>query len=121
MASRYVLLVEQDPHLSNLLDLFLHGRGFEVNVASTPAEAMRLAAARPPDVVVIGPSAPGGDLLPRQLGTLLDALAVDHREVPQIRLEGSFRPRDVAEAVRLAIRQRQTEPPLSDESSLPAA
>ncbi|MFG2293472.1 response regulator [Streptomyces sp. NPDC048603] len=56
-----VLVVEDDPQLLRALKINLQARKFEVQVASDGAAAVRLAAARPPDVVLLDLGLPDMD------------------------------------------------------------
>jgi two-component system, OmpR family, KDP operon response regulator KdpE len=48
-----VLVVDDEPQLRRALDVNLAARGYEVETAATGQEALRLAAANPPDVVLL--------------------------------------------------------------------
>jgi len=56
-----VLLVEDDPSLSELMVIVFRDEGFAVRHAATAAEALRAVAAATPDVMVIDVTLPGGD------------------------------------------------------------
>lgn len=60
-AARKVLVVDDDPHLLNLLEIRLAGEGFDVEVASAAAQALEKAAARPPEIVIADIMMPGMD------------------------------------------------------------
>lgn len=49
----HVLVVDDEPQILRALRINLSVRGYEVSTASTGAEALNAAAARPPDVVVL--------------------------------------------------------------------
>jgi len=48
-----ILLVDDEPPIQRALAPLLRSRGYEVDIASTGAEALRMVAARPPDVMVL--------------------------------------------------------------------
>ncbi len=48
-----VLVVDDEPQLRRALDVNLAARGYEVETAATGRDALRLAAANPPDVVLL--------------------------------------------------------------------
>ena len=48
-----VLVVDDEPQLLRALSINLRARGYEVGVAANGAEALRAAAAHPPDVVIL--------------------------------------------------------------------
>ena len=56
-----VLVVDDDPALARALSINLRARGYDVDVAGTGGAALRLAAARPPDVVVLDLGLPDMD------------------------------------------------------------
>ncbi len=56
-----VLVVDDDPHLLNLLVIRLAGEGFDVDVASAAAEALEKATTRPPEIVIADIMMPGMD------------------------------------------------------------
>lgn len=56
-----VLVLEDESRLRDLLTRVLPGWGFEVAAARSAEEAMRLAAADPPDIVVLDLNLPGED------------------------------------------------------------
>ncbi|MFF8103763.1 response regulator [Streptomyces sp. NPDC016640] len=56
-----VLVVEDDPQLVRALKINLQARRYEVQAAGTGAEALRLAAARKPDVIVLDLGLPDMD------------------------------------------------------------
>ena len=56
-----VLVVDDDPALARALSINLRARGYEVDTAGTGGGALRLAAARPPDVVVLDLGLPDMD------------------------------------------------------------
>ncbi len=51
--SRRVLVVDDEPQLLRALRINLRARDYEVHVAATATDALRLAAAQPPDVVIL--------------------------------------------------------------------
>ena len=56
-----VLLVDDDPAILRLLDVNFRMEGFEVDAAGHGEEALALAAATPPDVVILDLMMPGMD------------------------------------------------------------
>jgi two-component system, OmpR family, response regulator len=75
-----LLVVEDDPTLRDLLAASLRFAGFAVSVTASGAEALRIAASRPPDLVVLDvmlPDLDGFSVLRR-----LRAGAVPGRDVP---------------------------------------
>ncbi|MEU2390292.1 response regulator [Streptomyces sp. NPDC007369] len=56
-----VLVVEDDPQLVRALKINLHARKFEAEEAGTGADALRLAAARKPDVILLDLGLPDMD------------------------------------------------------------
>jgi two-component system KDP operon response regulator KdpE len=56
-----VLIVDDEPQLLRALGINLRARGYEVHAAADGAEALRLAAAHPPDVVVLDLGLPDMD------------------------------------------------------------
>jgi two-component system KDP operon response regulator KdpE len=61
-----VLVVDDDPALVRALSINLRARGYEVHAADTGAGALRLAASRPPDAVVLDlglPDMDGGEVI----------------------------------------------------------
>src|SRR5687767_8542711 len=54
-----VLIVEDDPRAAGGVAELLRQRGYDPAVAATGEEALRLAAARPPDVVLLDLGLPG--------------------------------------------------------------
>ncbi len=56
-----VLVVDDEPDVLEITAHFLRGRGFAVERAANGAEALRMAAAGPPDLVVLDISMPGMD------------------------------------------------------------
>jgi two-component system KDP operon response regulator KdpE len=56
-----VLVVDDEPQLLRALRINLRARGYEVHVAATGADALKVAAAHPPDVVVLDLGLPDMD------------------------------------------------------------
>ncbi|GAA2701694.1 response regulator transcription factor [Actinoplanes palleronii] len=56
-----VLVVDDQPNIVDLLDTVLRFHGFRVDTATTAAEAVAVAAARPPDLVLLDVMLPDGD------------------------------------------------------------
>ncbi|KUL40781.1 response regulator transcription factor [Actinoplanes awajinensis] len=56
-----VLVVDDQPNIVDLLDTVLRFHGFRVDTATTAAQAVAVAAARPPDLVLLDVMLPDGD------------------------------------------------------------
>lgn len=56
-----VLVVDDQPNILDLLDTVLRFHGFVVDTAATAAEAIAVATARPPDLVLLDVMLPDGD------------------------------------------------------------
>ena len=56
-----VLVVDDEPQILRALSVNLRARGYDVTVAATGEEALRLAANHPPDVVLLDLGLPGID------------------------------------------------------------
>ncbi|MFZ0325138.1 MAG: response regulator, partial [Actinomycetes bacterium] len=61
MSGSRILCVEDDPTLARALGINLRARGYEVDVANTGGQALRIAADRHPDVVVLDLGLPDMD------------------------------------------------------------
>ncbi len=96
MAVRSVLLIERDPHRASLLDLFLHGRGYDVTVAPCVPHALRAAVTDAPDIVLIGDAEVSTSSLARAIGRLSQA--------PIVMLEAQQQPHEILDAIREASR-----------------
>lgn len=59
--ARKVLVVDDDPHLLNLMEIRLLGEGFNVTVASSAADALNKVASETPDLVIADIMMPGLD------------------------------------------------------------
>ena len=57
----HVLCVDDDPYLTDLLRYALSRDGYAVDVAGTGAEALRIAQAHPPDIVILDRNLPDRD------------------------------------------------------------
>ncbi len=57
----HVLVVDDEPHILRTIDVNLAARGYAVDAAASGEEALRLAAASPPDAVVVDLGLPGID------------------------------------------------------------
>ena len=73
-----ILVVDDEPHVSELLQEFFVELGYSVDVASTGDEAFRRAESRRPDAVILDMRLPDttGDQLLRRLRTLDDSLPI---------------------------------------------
>jgi two-component system, OmpR family, KDP operon response regulator KdpE len=54
-----VLVVDDEPQIRRALDINLRARGYQVDLAATGEEALKVAADQPPDVVVLDLGLPG--------------------------------------------------------------
>jgi len=61
LPARRILVVDDDPHLLNLLDMRLAEQGFEVMLASSAQEALDKVAEQKPDIVIADIMMPGMD------------------------------------------------------------
>lgn len=61
MAARKILLVEDDPHVREAVSLLLQRLAYSVCEAGTCAEALALAEAEPPDLILLDLGLPDGD------------------------------------------------------------
>ena len=77
-----VLVVDDEPQLLRALGINLRARGYDVHVAATGADALRVAAAHPPDLVVLDLGLPDMD------GTDVVAGLRGWTEVPILVLSG---------------------------------
>ncbi|HEX4191157.1 MAG TPA: response regulator [Marmoricola sp.] len=88
-----VLVVDDEPQLLRALSINLRARGYEVHAAPTGAEALRLAAAHPPDVVVLDLGLPDMD------GTEVVAGLRGWTDVPVLVLSGRSDSSDKVDAL----------------------
>lgn len=59
MATRHILVVDDDPDLTDLVRVLLKGEGHTISVASTGEQAEQIARARIPDLVILDVDLPG--------------------------------------------------------------
>jgi DNA-binding response OmpR family regulator len=73
-----ILIVDDEPHVSGMLQEFFLELGYAVDVATTGTEAMRRASSKRPDAVILDMRLPDttGDQLLRKLRTLDGSLAI---------------------------------------------
>ncbi|MCX6394974.1 MAG: response regulator [Propionibacteriales bacterium] len=88
-----VLVVDDEPQLLRALRINLRARGYEVHAAADGAEALRLAAAHPPDLVILDLGLPDMD------GTEVVAGLRGWTEVPILVLSGRSDSTDKVEAL----------------------
>ncbi|HET6152824.1 MAG TPA: response regulator [Marmoricola sp.] len=88
-----VLVVDDEPQLLRALSINLRARGYEVHAAPTGADALRLAAAHPPDVVVLDLGLPDMD------GTEVVAGLRGWTDVPVLVLSGRSDSSDKVDAL----------------------
>ena len=61
MANNKVLLVDDDPNIANLVSLYLHNEGFEVELSDRGDDALKKFKADPPSLVLLDLMLPGMD------------------------------------------------------------
>lgn len=88
-----ILVVDDEPQLLRALRINLRARGYDVHVAPNGTEALRIAAAHPPDVVVLDLGLPDMD------GTEVVAGLRGWTEVPILVLSGRSDSHDKVEAL----------------------
>ncbi|RNL62008.1 response regulator [Nocardioides marmoriginsengisoli] len=88
-----VLVVDDEPQLLRALGINLRARGYEVHAAATGSEALRLAAAHPPDLVVLDLGLPDMD------GTEVVAGLRGWTDVPILVLSGRSDSHDKVDAL----------------------
>lgn len=81
MQQRRILVVEDEPDIAQLIALNLRDEDFDVTIAEDGHEGMRLACARPWDLVLLDLRLPGPDGL-----AICRALRADHNYVPILML-----------------------------------
>lgn len=126
MASGIVLVVDDDPNVTDLLTLYLGKEGFRVAVAHSGPEGLRLAEASPrPDLVVLDIMLPGMDgweVCRRLRATskvpviMLTARDDDHDKILGLELGADdyvtkpFNPREVVARVKSVLRRLDPDP-----------
>jgi two-component system KDP operon response regulator KdpE len=88
-----VLVVDDEPQLLRALGINLRARGYEVHAAATGAEALRIGAANPPDLVVLDLGLPDMD------GTEVVAGLRGWTDVPILVLSGRSDSHDKVDAL----------------------
>ena len=137
MSKTRILLVDDDPHLREMLGYALRREGYEVHEAGDGAEALRSFAQQPVDLVVLDIMMPELDGLEvcRQLrrGSLvpivfLSSKAEELDRVLGLELGGDdyvtkpFSPRELVSRVRAVLRRSQAPPlPLAEDQADPEA
>lgn len=59
MLARQILVVDDDPDLTDLVRELLHGEGYIISVAPSGERAEQMARARPPDLIILDVDLPG--------------------------------------------------------------
>ena len=112
MSSEFVLICDDDPLLTELLEHRLGQRGYETAVARDGGEALALLAERPPDAVIMESMLPvhdGYEVLRRIREN--DRL----KDLPVIVLSARKQDRDIVEALELGASDYMTKPFILDE------
>lgn len=112
MSSKFVLICDADPLLTELLEHRLVQQGYETEVARDGGAARALLAERPPDAVIME------SMLPMNDGyELLRRIREDDRlkGLPVIVLSARSRARDIVEALELGASDYMTKPFIVDE------
>jgi DNA-binding response OmpR family regulator len=74
-----ILIIEDEAQIARLLELYFHGRGYQVQVAGRGAEALAICRANPPDLIILDVRLP--DMSGYDVGIALRA-APDTRNIP---------------------------------------
>jgi DNA-binding NtrC family response regulator len=80
---QHLLVVDDEPQICELLSLYLGRQGYEVSTCTTSAEAMRVLASRPADLVVLDISLANEDGL-----QLLERIKQHYPEAKVVMLTG---------------------------------
>ena len=112
MSSEFVLICEDDPLLTELLEHRLGHRGYETAVARDGEEALALLAERLPDAVIMESMLPGHDGYAVLLRIRED---VRLKDLPVIVLSARKQDRDIVEALELGASDYMTKPFILDE------
>lgn len=107
-----ILVVEDDPAISTLLERALTADGYSVHVASDGAKAVEQCAQVAPDVVLLDVNLPKMDGF--QVAKELKARA-EMKHVPIVFLTAQDRPRDVIAGIQAGARHYVTKPFKLDE------
>ena len=112
MSSGFVVICEDDPLLTELLEHRLGQRGYETAVARDGNEALALLAKRPPDAVIMESMLPGNDG-----HEVLRWIRENNqlRDLPVIILSARKQDRDIVEALELGASDYVTKPFILDE------
>ena len=112
MSSGFVLICDDDPLLTDLLEYRLGGRGYETAVAHDGGAALEMLDQRCPDAIILGvmiPVVDGHELLRRVRES--ERL----KEVPVIMLSARKGERDIIQALELGADDYVTKPFIPDE------
>jgi len=112
MASGFVLICDDDPLLTELLEHRLGQRGYQTAVARDGGEALALLAKRPPDAVILESM-----LAVHDGHEVLRRIREDKRmkDLPVIVLSARKQDRDIVEALELGASDYVTKPFILDE------
>src|ERR1700759_3276960 len=99
-----VLVVDDEPQILRALRINLRARQYEVNVAATGAEALQVAAAHPPDLVLLDLGLPDMD------GVEVIGGLRGWTSVPVIVLSGRADSTDQVEALDVGAEDHDTKP-----------
>ncbi|MGC9318191.1 MAG: response regulator transcription factor [Armatimonadota bacterium] len=101
MAPAAVLVIDDDPQIASMMKMILGREGHQVEAALTGEQALRLAAERRPDVILLDlhmPDIPGPEIIAR----LRDELGLD--QVPIIVATGDTEAPELPEAFATMIK-----------------
>ncbi len=120
-ANAKILLVDDEPAIQRALGPLLRSRGYDVTIAGTGAEALRLAAERPPDLIVLDlglPDLEGTEVCRRvRLGSTVPIVVLSARGGEEDKVQAldlgaddyvtkPFGPEELLARVRVALRRR---------------
>jgi two-component system KDP operon response regulator KdpE len=117
-----ILLVDDEPAIQRAVGPLLRSRGYDVTIAGTGAEALRLAAERPPDLIVLDlglPDLEGTEVCRRvRLGSTVPIVVLSARGAEEDKVQAldlgaddyvtkPFGPEELLARIRVALRRRQ--------------
>lgn len=100
-----VLIVEDDPAISDVLYTFLEGKGYEILSANSCSEAARIFDTTPPELAILDYSLPDGNAL-----NLVPRIKSVDRSIPLILLTGYGSIELAVNAIKLGVDQFLTKP-----------